>query len=71
MVRHTFKMCVWLFYDIAKKRAKRQTCRHIETSQLICFVNQLTGFHMMATSVFNLCLTSELNIDYKPNPKYT
>ena len=28
---------------------KRQSCHHIETSQLICSKNQLTGFYMSAT----------------------
>ena len=32
---------------------KRQSCRYIETNQLICFANQLTGFYMMATLAFN------------------
>ena len=32
---------------------KRQSCYHTETSQLICRVNQLTGFYMMATLAFN------------------
>ena len=32
---------------------KPQSCQHIETSQLICFANQLTGFYMMATLAFN------------------
>ena len=32
---------------------KRQSYRHIETSQLICRANQLTGFYMMATLAFN------------------
>ena len=32
---------------------KRQSCHHIETSQLICIVNQLTGFYTMATLAFN------------------
>ena len=32
---------------------KRQSCYHIETSQLICSANCLTGFYMMATLVFN------------------
>ena len=31
----------------------RQSCYHIETSQLICSANQLTGFHMIATLAFN------------------
>ena len=29
------------------------SCHHIETSQLICRANQLTGFYMMATLAFN------------------
>ena len=32
---------------------KCQCCRHIETSQLICIANQLTGFYMRATSALN------------------
>ena len=32
---------------------QRQRCHHIETSQLICRTNQLTGFYMMATLAFN------------------
>ena len=30
-----------------------QSCRHIETSHLICKANQLTGFCMMGTLAFN------------------
>ena len=30
-----------------------QSWHHIETSQLICRANQLTGFHIMATLAFN------------------
>ena len=30
-----------------------QYCPHIETNQLICCVNQLTGFYMRATLAFN------------------
>ena len=33
---------------------KRQTCYHIETSQLICSVNKLTDFYMMETLAFNV-----------------
>ena len=36
---------------------KHQSCHHIETSNLICSANQLIGFYMMATLVFN-----ELNL---------
>ena len=32
---------------------KCQCCPHIETSQLICTANQLTGFYMRATLAFN------------------
>ena len=32
---------------------KRQSCHPIETSQIICIANQLTGFYMMATLAFN------------------
>ena len=32
---------------------KRQSCHHIETSQLICSANQLTGFCMIANMAFN------------------
>ena len=32
---------------------KRQSCHHIETSQLICRANQLTGFYLMITLTFN------------------
>ena len=32
---------------------KRQSCHYIETSQVICRANQLTGFYMMPTLVFN------------------
>ena len=28
---------------------KRQSCNHMETSQLICWTNQLTWFYMIAT----------------------
>ena len=31
---------------------KRQSCHHIDTNQLICFPNQLTGFYMIATLAF-------------------
>ena len=32
---------------------KCQCCPHIETSQLICYANQLTGLYMTTTLVFN------------------
>ena len=34
-------------------RIKCQRCNHIETSQLICNANRLTGFYMMASLTFN------------------
>ena len=39
------------FYE--KYFTKRQCCRHIETNQLICSANQLTGFYETATLAFN------------------
>ena len=35
------------------KPIKCQFCPHVETSQLICFANQLTGFYMKATLGLN------------------
>ena len=35
------------------KPIKYQCCPHIETSQLICCANQLTGFYMSATLTLN------------------
>ena len=32
---------------------KLQNYHHVETVQLICRANQLTGFYMMTTLVFN------------------
>ena len=42
-------------YDCLKgnQPIKCQCCSHIETSQLICTTNQLTGFYMRATLAFN------------------
>ena len=37
---------------------KRRIYYHIETSQLICSANQLTGFYMMATLAFNQLKTT-------------
>ena len=40
--------------SITIQLVKRQSCHHTETSQLICrAANQLTGFCMMATLVFD------------------
>ena len=46
------------FYKFyAVKLIKCQCCAHIETSQLICTANRLTGFYMRATLALN-----ELNL---------
>ena len=36
------------------KAVKHLCCPHIETSQLICTANQLTGFYMRATKHKNI-----------------
>ena len=41
---------------------KRQSCHHIDPSQLSCSANQLIGFYMIATLAFNglsMCLGSK------------
>ena len=51
-----FILLAWVPSEITKignLLMKRQSCHHIETSQLICSINQLTGFFMMATLTFN------------------
>ena len=45
-----------VFYPI-----KCQCGPHIETSQLFCCANQLTGFYMRATLAFNGLILAELN----------
>ena len=47
-------------YQADPQTIKCQFCPHIETSQLICIANQLTGFYMRATLALN-----ELNLFYK------
>ena len=43
-----------LHYDLLPSLThKRQSCHHIESSQLICRANRLTGFYMMGTLAFN------------------
>ena len=53
---------------------KRQSCHHIETSQLICRANQLTGFYMMTTLAFNelswLYLNPSLPAEIAPLPHF-
>ena len=53
-----------MFYEVLEiggidrtKLIKRQSYHHIETSQLICSADQLTGFYIMTALAFN-----ELNI---------
>ena len=43
---HLVMICFFLLFH------KCQCCPHIETSQLICFANQLTGFYMALTLAF-------------------
>ena len=38
---------------ISRRKILTHCCPHIETSQLICKANQLTGFYMRATLAFN------------------
>ena len=38
---------------------KHQCSHHIETSQLNCRANQLTGFYMMGTLMFSRCIERE------------
>ena len=41
---------------------------YIETSQLICSANHLTGFYVMATLVFNeLIISQKLSLDKRPH----
>ena len=40
---------------------KWQFCSHIETSQLICCANQLSGFHMRATLAINGLIENQVN----------
>ena len=42
-------MYIFGLYVCLHQPIKCQCCSHIETSQLICTVNQLTGFYMRAT----------------------
>ena len=50
----------WRDTLLLNQRIKCQCCPHIETSQLICTANQLTGFYMRATQALNglmICFT--------------
>ena len=46
-------MLLWNGISTKPQLIKRQSCHHIETSQLICSANRLTGFYMIATLAFN------------------
>ena len=50
---------------------KRQSCHHIETSQLICRANQFTGFCMMATLAFNALKNLIVHYDKSIDPFHT
>ena len=55
-----------------KEIPKCQCCPHIETSQLICFANQLTGFYMRATPAFNgLMPCTQLAMRYEDFDTYS
>ena len=45
----------WFLYGNGPRheRVKWKCCLHIETSQLVCCANQLTGFYWKATLAFN------------------
>ena len=45
------------FVTCFAQRIKRQSCYPIETSQLICRANQLTGLYKIATLAFNELMT--------------
>ena len=58
--RHVCKNLQKPFLNVIKFRRlkthspiKCQCCPHIETSQLICTANQLTGFYIRATMALN------------------
>ena len=46
-------VCVTMNTILLCQLIKRQSCHHIEISQMNCSANQLTGFYMIATLVFN------------------
>ena len=49
---------------------KYQCFPHIETSQLICTINQLTGFYMRATLALNGLTTSRLELEKRLLPYF-
>ena len=46
------------------KLIKRLSCHPIETSQLICKANQLSGIYMMATWAFNELIKMNLSMPF-------
>ena len=48
--------------DFLHQPIKFQCCPRIETSQLISYVNQLTGFYMRATLAFNGLITKRVEL---------
>ena len=46
---------------------KCQCCPHIETRQLICTANQLTGFYMWVTQALNGLKLAKSNISHSPS----
>ena len=50
----------WKKEEIFYKLIKRQSCHHIETIQLICSANQLSGFYI-GTLVFNELINKSIN----------
>ena len=63
---HEIKVCgrVCIFNPITC-----QCCPHIETSQLICTANQLTGFYMGATLALNgLMLLGSIQLEVHEKP---
>ena len=55
----------YLIFLVFHELIKRQSCYNIETSQLICTANQLTGFCVMATLAFNELIWDK-NLGHKP-----
>ena len=48
------------YCEIGYETIKWQSCYHVEASQMVCPVNQLTGFYMIATLGFNKLLVYKI-----------
>ena len=48
------------YCEIGYETIKRESCHHLEASQLVCPVNQLTGFYMIATLRFKKLLVCKI-----------